>query len=194
MAQFALYNYQFFELPLSEIRDKGQLYGAGAKPEVMAFKDSFPKRQEIFGSLLSEDFESGAQKIKFKGERQMSYGHLHVMKPTDDIVILKVISKHSVALHDKKLRGRRFNQLIRLGKTQQADNSRFDDFCKENQISPDLYLLPDEVAAYFFRANADGTVSIEYQDAAGGIPFTTFHDIVTQQEHVDDQIETMMED
>lgn len=107
MAQFALYNYQFFELPLSEIRDKGQLYGAGAEPEIMAFKDSFPMRQEIFGKLLAEDFESGAQKIKFKGERQTGYEHLHVMKPTDDIIILKVINKHSVALHDKKLRGRR---------------------------------------------------------------------------------------
>lgn len=107
MAQFALYNYQFFELPMSEIRDKGQLYGAGAEPEVMAFKDSFPQRQEILGRLLEEDFESGAQKIKFKGERQTGYGHLHVMKPTDDIIILKVISKHSVPLHDRNLKGRR---------------------------------------------------------------------------------------
>ena len=107
MAQFALYNYQFFEIPMSEIRDKGQVYGAGAEPEVMGYKDSFPQRQEIFGRLLTEDFESGAQKIKFKGERQTSYGHLYVMKPTDDIIILKVISKHSVPLHDRNLRGRR---------------------------------------------------------------------------------------
>jgi len=35
MAQFALYNYQFFELPLSEIRDKGQTYGAGAEKVVI---------------------------------------------------------------------------------------------------------------------------------------------------------------
>ena len=87
----------------------------------------------------------------------------------------------------------RFNQLIRFGKMCQANKSHFNKFCNANQISPDLYLLPDEVGAYYFRANSDGSVSIDHQDAADGIPFTTFHDIVTQQERVDDQIETMME-
>ena len=88
----------------------------------------------------------------------------------------------------------RLNQLIRFGKMYQADMGHFKSICKQNQMPEDLYLLPEEVGAYFFRANADGTVSIEQQDAANGIPFTTFHDIVTQQERIDDQIESMMED
>jgi hypothetical protein len=87
----------------------------------------------------------------------------------------------------------RFNQLIRFGKMWQADKSRFELFCKDNRMASDLYLLPDEVAAYYFCESADGNVSIKSQDTSDGIPFTTFHDIVTRQERVDDQIESMME-
>lgn len=94
--------------------------------------------------------------------------------------------------HSDYLLGR-LNQLIRLGHLRQADEPRFSAFCAENHLDDTLYLLPEEVAAYFFRVAADGSVCIERQDAANGIPFTTFHSIVTQQERVDDQIETLME-
>lgn len=87
----------------------------------------------------------------------------------------------------------RLNQLIRFGKMQQSDQHRFNTFCEQNQIQPDLYLRPNEVGAYFFHTNTNGSVCIERQDAANGIPFTTFSDIVMQQERVDDQIETLME-
>ena len=87
----------------------------------------------------------------------------------------------------------RLNQLIRFGEMRQTDWQRFSTFCEKNHTPSDLYLLPEEVGAYFFSANADGSVSIERQDAANGIPFTTFCDIVTQQERVDDQIEMLME-
>ena len=76
---------------------------------------------------------------------------------------------------------------------QQSDQHRFNTFCEQNQIQSDLYLRPNEVGAYFFHTNTDGSVSIDSQDAANGIPFTTFSDIVMQQERVDDQIETLME-
>ncbi len=88
----------------------------------------------------------------------------------------------------------RFNQLIRLGQFGKSNEAGFNDYCVRNDHDPDLYLLADEVGAYFFRANADGTVSIVHQDATNGIPFTTFHDIVTQHERVDDDIETLMGD
>ena len=87
----------------------------------------------------------------------------------------------------------RLNQLIRFGEMRQTDWQRFSTFCEKNHTPSDLYLFPKEVGAYFFSANADGSVSIERQDAANGIPFTTFCDIVTQQERVDDQIEMLME-
>lgn len=87
----------------------------------------------------------------------------------------------------------RLNQLLRIGKLGQTDEARFNEFCEANHHDPNLYLLPEEVGAYFFRERPGGLVSIERQDAADGIPFTTFHEIVTQQERVDDQIETMME-
>lgn len=87
----------------------------------------------------------------------------------------------------------RFNQLIRFGKMWQADKKRFQSFCEQNQIAPDLYLLHDEVAAYYFFEEIDGTVSVVSQNTINGIPFTTFHDIVTRQELADEQIEMMME-
>jgi hypothetical protein len=87
----------------------------------------------------------------------------------------------------------RFNQLIRFGKMWLSDKERFELFCEENQIAQDLYLLPDEVAAYYFFEGADGNVCVNSQETSNGIPFTTFHDIVTRQERVDEQIESMME-
>lgn len=87
----------------------------------------------------------------------------------------------------------RFNQLIRLGSLGKTDEARFDDFCAQSGHDRDLYLLPDEVGAYFFREGHDGVVRIDRQETAHGIPFTTFHDIVTQQEQVDDQIEMQTE-
>ena len=71
----------------------------------------------------------------------------------------------------------RFNQLIPFGKMRQADNNRFKKFCEQNQMTTNLYLQPDEVAAYYFREGADSNVCIDYQDAStsDGIPFTTFH-------------------
>ena len=75
-----------------------------------------------------------------------------------------------------------------------SDKERFESFCEENQIAQDLYLLPDEVAAYYFFEGADGNVCVNSQETSNGIPFTTFHDIVTRQERVDEQIESMMED
>jgi len=75
----------------------------------------------------------------------------------------------------------------------QADNNRFKKFCEQNQTPPDLYLQPNEVNAYYFRKGADSNVCIDYQDAStsDGIPFTTFHDIVTRQERVDDLLHNL---
>ena len=88
----------------------------------------------------------------------------------------------------------RFNQLMRIGRVWQKDNGRLTSFRAESQIGSDIYLLTEEVGAYYFRENTDGSVSIDRQETVDGIPFTTFHDIVTKQEQVDEQIETMVED
>lgn len=87
----------------------------------------------------------------------------------------------------------RFNQLIRFGRLWETNKKRFDALCKNNQMSANLYLLPDEVGAYYFFVDK-GSVSIKYQDATNGIPFTTFHEIVTRQENIDDQIESALEE
>ena len=122
----------------------------------------------------------------------------HVHPKNQDVLADLIASLHrrgmqfQITTHSDYLLSR-FNQLIRFGKMWQANKSRFELFCKDNHIASDLYLLPDEVAAYYFCESADGYVSIKSQDTSNGIPFTTFHDIVTRQERVDNQIESMME-
>ena len=122
----------------------------------------------------------------------------HVHPKNQDVLADLIASLHrrgmqfQITTHSDYLLSR-FNQLIRFGKMWQANKSRFELFCKDNHIASDLYLLPDEVAAYYFCESADGYVSIKSQDTSNGIPFTTFHDIVTRQERVDTQIESMME-
>ena len=123
----------------------------------------------------------------------------HVHPKNQDVLADLIVSlcrrgmQFQITTHSDYLLSR-LNQLIRFGKMCQADIEHFKYICKQSQTPENLYLLPEEVGAYFFRANADGTVSIEHQDVANGIPFTTFHDIVTQQERIDDQIETLMEE
>lgn len=123
----------------------------------------------------------------------------HVHPKNQDVLADLIVSlrrrgmQFQITTHSDYLLSR-FNQLIRFGKMWQTDKNRFDIFCKHNQIAPDLYLLSDEVGAYYFSANGDGSVSIKNQDVSNGIPFTTFHEIVTRQEQIDDQIETAMED
>lgn len=120
----------------------------------------------------------------------------HVHPKNQDILADLIVSlrrrgmQFQITTHSDYLLSR-FNQLIRFGKMRQADNNRFEKFCEQNNITPDLYLQPDEVAAYYFREGTDGTVCIDYQDASDGIPFTTFHDIATQQERVDDLLHNL---
>jgi hypothetical protein len=123
----------------------------------------------------------------------------HVHPKSQDLVADLIVRcfnkgmKFQITTHSDYLLSR-FNQLIRLGNLRRESPDRFERYCKFNKHNENLFLDHSKVNAYFFHANPDGTVSIQVQGVTDGIPFTTFHDIVAQQEHVDDQIETMQED
>lgn len=87
----------------------------------------------------------------------------------------------------------RFNQLIRLGNLRRGSPEKFKRYCKENQESENLYLNYEQMGAYYFKEQGSSVV-IEEQNISNGIPFTTFHEIINRQEHVDDLIEQYMED
>lgn len=122
----------------------------------------------------------------------------HVHPKNQDVLADLIVSlrrlgmQFQITTHSDYLLSR-FNQLIRLGKLWQTNKGRFEALCKNRQIADNLYLLPDEVGAYYFSANK-GAVSIKNQDTTNGIPFTTFHEIVTRQENIDDQIESALEE
>ena len=60
---------------------------------VMSAEEAFPKRQEIFGAMLEKDYAKVTSNdvIHFKNAQGLKeYIHRHLMKPTDDIVIMRV--------------------------------------------------------------------------------------------------------
>lgn len=87
----------------------------------------------------------------------------------------------------------RFNQLIRLGNLRKRSPEKFKQFCKENGENEKLYLDSELIGAYYF-VEQDGNVIIKEQNIVEGIPFTTFHDIISKQEQVDNLIEQYMEE
>lgn len=103
MAAAAFYNYQFEKI---ETPVEPSLF-TDDKERIPA-SDSFPRRQEIFGQLLMDDYlaikeEKKEGRLHFIGKRDKTkiYRHIHMIKPTDDIIILKVANKKTL-VHERQ--------------------------------------------------------------------------------------------
>lgn len=107
MSQFILYNYQFTRI---ESRPEADLFGG--MPIRMTAEEAFPKKQEILNILFLADYYNrnkntdnnlflnsylqakimnGYRPIAFSSRsRDRKYPHKYLMKPTDDIIILRI--------------------------------------------------------------------------------------------------------
>ncbi len=63
----------------------------------MDAETAFPQKQELLGRLLMEDY-NGQRPIRFVGLRGKEYHHQHVIKPTDDITIMRISNRRTQTL------------------------------------------------------------------------------------------------
>lgn len=100
MASFAIYNYQFGKI-IKRTRE-GRLFGKDALE--MNAEEAFPQRQQIFGTLLEDDYsqEQETFKIKFiNGRSDKEFIHKHLIPPTDDIFVLRVANVRKASYVNK---------------------------------------------------------------------------------------------
>jgi len=103
MATFALFNYQFDKI----IEHGRQSEMEGLESVVMTADEAFPKRQEIFGTILDKDYAktSDSDVIHFKnGLGLKEYIHRHLIPPTDDMVVMRVANRKRQSYVDSNLK------------------------------------------------------------------------------------------
>lgn len=98
MSAFTIYNYQFekIEEPIEQNLFQNN------KSRIPA-SETFPKRQELFGQLLIDDYQAIKEdkkegRLHFIGKRDKTktYRHKHLMKPTDDVIVMKVANRKTI--------------------------------------------------------------------------------------------------
>jgi len=104
MSAFTIYNYQFE--PIEEPIELNLFLMA---PATIPASESFPKRQEVFGQLLMDDYvaqKKGKEKEMLvfisKKEREKVYRHKYLTKPTDEIYVMKVANKRIITRETKE--------------------------------------------------------------------------------------------
>ncbi len=89
MSVFAIYNYQFAKIMKRAV--EGQLFPDDLEMEA---DEAFPQRQEIFDTILNEDFLK-TKRITFqrKNGGGKEYIHCFVSKPIDNIYVLRIANR-----------------------------------------------------------------------------------------------------
>ena len=100
MSSFAIYNYQFAKI-IRRAREQ-RLFGKDALE--MEADEAFPLRQQLFGTLLMDDYKGEQEicRIKFiNGRSDKEFIHRHLMPPTDDIVVMRVANVRNATYMNK---------------------------------------------------------------------------------------------
>ena len=94
MATFALYNYEFEQLPDDDF------FGKPLRKQLS--DESFAHRQARFGQLLMDDY-SGTKPLIYANKRGTQYIHQFIAKPDDGIFAMMLLNNHKRTTHDKSL-------------------------------------------------------------------------------------------
>lgn len=103
MATYAVFNFQFEKI----VVHARQTELAGMEWVVMKADEAFPRRQEVLGELLMKDFtrEKPEDVIHFKnGHGPKEYIHRHLIRPTDDILVMRVANRKTQTIVDAELK------------------------------------------------------------------------------------------
>jgi hypothetical protein len=101
MASYAIFNYQFYKI--IKKYEEGRLFPADDLE--MAAEQSFPQRQIILNTILKEDFNNEKHlyfRSKYSGDKE--YIHLHLIPPTEDIVIIRIANKRTTTIVTEELK------------------------------------------------------------------------------------------
>ena len=100
MAQYAIFNYQFEKYTVQG--EEGELFPREGEIDA---NTAFPMRQDILKSILELDYLN-EKKIVFRSKqnKDKEYIHQHVIRPTDDITILRIANKHTTTIVTKDLK------------------------------------------------------------------------------------------
>lgn len=94
MATFALYNYEFEQLPDDDF------FGQPLRKQLS--EESFANRQTRFGQLLMDDY-SGSKPLTYANKRGTQYIHQFIAKPGDGIFAMMLLNNHKRTAHDMSL-------------------------------------------------------------------------------------------
>ena len=100
MSSFAIYNYQFAKI-IRRAREQ-RLFGKDALE--MEAEEAFPLRQQLCGTLLTDDYKGEQENCKIKfinGRSDKEFIHRHLMPPTDDIVVMRVANVRNATYVNK---------------------------------------------------------------------------------------------
>ena len=87
MSKFKIYNFQFGKIMDVVVPD---LFGGKT---VMTADEAFAKKQELLRKLFEDDYNKTAR-ISFSNRgRNRQYTHKHLMPPTDDMIVMRVVNK-----------------------------------------------------------------------------------------------------
>ena len=104
MATFALYNYEFEQLPDDDF------FGKPLRKQLS--DESFAHRQARFGQLLMDDY-SGTKPLIYANKRGTQYIHQFIAKPDDGIFAMMLLNNHKRTTHDKSLQPHRIDDYRR---------------------------------------------------------------------------------
>lgn len=103
MGTYAIFNYQFGKIA----QQANEKEIEGMESVIMTADEAFPRKQEIFSDILSRDFNKACENdiIHYKNKvYSKEYIHLHLIPPTDDIVIMRIANRKKQTITDANLK------------------------------------------------------------------------------------------
>ena len=96
-ATFAIYNYNF--LRIIEPNKQMQMEFPGWK--AVEVEESFRNRQQLLGDILQSDYQTPYQ---FENAQRKAYWHRQVVKPQDEVYVMRVANVTNVTITDEHLK------------------------------------------------------------------------------------------
>ena len=97
--KFAIYNYNFLRI----IEPNKQLQLEFPEWQKVDVEESFENRQQMFGDILQSDYHTPYQ---FESARGKQYWHRQVVKPQDEVYVMRVANVTNVTITDGQLKSK----------------------------------------------------------------------------------------
>lgn len=99
--KFAIYNYNFLRI----IEPNKQLQMEFPGWQVVDVEKSFKNRQQVLGKILQSDYNTPYQ---FENAKKKEYWHQQVVKPQDEVYVMRVANITNVTITDKYLKAKEY--------------------------------------------------------------------------------------